>query len=148
MSNTRKATVTPSKTASGSRKAAKPKPPPPDLDTLLGEDDRAEDVVPLCLRGNLLARWHDLKAQYDAGPGDDDQAMMHERAAKRKIADQMAQVEAEMRAGTVAFRLRALPRKRLQGMSDDETTWHELLQAHPPRKDKNGKVVKIGRAHV
>jgi hypothetical protein len=132
MSNTRKTT--------GARAAKAPPPPPPDLDTLLGEDTRAERVVPLCLRGHLLAEWDQLKELYDAGPGVDEKAMLTDRAAKRKVAEQMAAVEAQMRAGTVAFRLRALPRRRTPAVRKEQVVWLELLAAHPPRKDPAGKV--------
>lgn len=133
MSNTRKAAP---------RKAApkKAEPATVDLDTLLGEDARPEKVVPICLRGHLQAEWDQLKAKYDAGPGEDDQAMMTERAAKRRVADEMARVEAEMRAGTVEFRLRALPRRRTPGMPKATLVWQELVEKHPPRKDAAGKV--------
>lgn len=129
MSNTRKATG-----------AAKTAPATVDLDTLLGEDTRPEKIVPICLRGHLQAEWDQLNAQYQAGPGDDDRAMMTERAAKRRVADEMARVEAEMRAGTVQFRLRALPRRRTPGMPKTQLVWQELVEKHPPRKDANGKV--------
>lgn len=132
MSNTRKTTA--------KRAAAKKAPPKMDIGVLLGEDTRPEKVVPICLRGHLQAEWDRLKAQYDAGPGEDDQAMLTDRAAKRRVAEQMANVEAEMRAGTVEFRLRALPRRRTPGMPAEQPVWQELVAKHPPRKDEQGKV--------
>lgn len=132
MSNTRKTTGA---RASRANKA----PAVPDLATLLGEDTRPEKVVPICLRGHLQAEWDRLKAQYDAGPGDDDQAMMTERAAKQRVAGQMAEVEREMRAGTVEFRLRALPRRRTPGMDKGQLVWQELVEKHPPRRLPDGK---------
>lgn len=117
----------------------KAQPAPPSLDDLLGEDGRPEKVVPICLRGHLQAEWDRLKEEHDAGPGEDDQAMMAERAAKQRVADQMAKVEAEMRAGTVEFRIRALPRRRTPGMAKDQVVWQELFAAHPPRKDKDNQ---------
>lgn len=133
MSNTRRVT--------GTRKAAPADETPAtvDLDTLLGEDTRPEKIVPVCLRGHLQAEWDQLKARYDAGPGEDDRAMLSERATKRRVADEMARVEAEMRAGTVEFRLRALPRRRTPGMPKEQLVWQELVDKHPPRKDANGK---------
>lgn len=132
MSNTRKATGTPSRT--------KKTEAPVDLDTLLGEGTRPEKVVPICLLGHLQAEWDSLKAEFDAGPGPDDQAMMHERARKRKVAERMAEVEAKMRNGTVHFRLRALPRRRTPDMPPEQVVWRELVEAHPPRKDSDGRV--------
>lgn len=129
MSNTRKAT--------GAKKAT---PPKPSLDALLGEESRPEKVVPICLRGHLQAEWDRLKAEYDAGPGDEDRAMLTDRAAKRKVAEQMAEVEAQMRAGTVEFRLRALPRRRTATTPKDQVVWSELVDRHPPRKTADGKV--------
>lgn len=136
MSNTRKATGTRAR-----KTATATEPPVVDLDALLDEEPKLpEDVVSVCLRGDLLAEWNRLKALFDAGPGEDDRAMLSERAAKRRIADQMADVEQQMRAGTVAFRLRALPRVRRPGMPAEQLVWNELLEAHPPRKDDKGKV--------
>lgn len=112
----------------------------PDVASLLAEDGRPEDVVPICLRGHLQADWSRLKAQHDASPSDDDEAMMAERATKRRIAEQMREVEEQMRAGTVEFRLRALPRRRTPSTPTGQLTWHELVQEHPPRKDSNGKL--------
>lgn len=131
MSNTRKAT--------GAR-ATKTQPATVDLDKLLGEDTRPEKIVPICLRGHLQAEWDQLSAQYQAGPGEDDKALLAERAAKRRVAEEMARVEAEMRAGTVEFRLRALPRRRTPGMPKTQLVWQELVEKHPPRKDSAGKV--------
>jgi hypothetical protein len=134
MSNTRKTTRKPPATPPAAPPAVE------DLDALLGEDSRPERVVNLCLRGHLQAEWDQLKAQYDAGPGDDDQAMMHERARKQRIAEQLGDIERRMRAGTIRVRLRALPRRRVPGMPAEQVVWEELLASHPPRKDGHGKV--------
>lgn len=139
MSNTRK--TTPRKATTGRAKKATPAgAKKPSLDVLLGEEHRPERVVAICLRGHLQAEWDRLKAEYDAGPGDEDQAMLHDRAAKRRVAEQMAEVEAQMRAGTVEFRLRALPRRRTPGMAKDTVVWGELVERHPPRKTADGRV--------
>lgn len=134
MSNTRK--------AAGAKATSADKAPPEAVDfaTLLGEDTRPEKLVPLCLRGNLQAEWDRLKELYDAGPTADDKAMMVDRAAKRRVAEQLAEVEAKMRAGTVQFRLRALPRRRTPDTPKDQTVWQELVEKHPPRLDAKGKV--------
>lgn len=112
----------------------------PDIAALLGEKRRPEKTVPICLRGHLRPEWERLKAAFEAAPDDDHEAMMHERAAKRRLADQMATIEEEMRAGTVEFRIRALPRRRTPGMPADQVVWHELVERHPPRRDASGKV--------
>lgn len=120
----------------------KPAPKKPTLDELLAlpaEQSRPETVVSLCLRGDLRAEWDRLKAEFDSGPADDEPSTMAVRAAKRRIADQLKQVEDEMRAATVQFRLRALPRKRLPGMAKEQVTWHELVERHPPRTGPDGK---------
>ncbi|HEX6686693.1 MAG TPA: hypothetical protein VF062_28225 [Candidatus Limnocylindrales bacterium] len=125
---------------SNARKATGAKAPAPlDIAALLGEDGRPERTVHLCLRGHLQAQWDVLQAHWAAAPGDDEQALMVERARKRRIAEEMAAVEAEMRAGTVPFRLRALPRRRTPGMPADQVVWHELIEKHPPRRDDKGK---------
>lgn len=126
--------------ASGSRKTAEPETD--DFDAILDEEDRPEDVVSLCLRGNLVAQWRQLKEQFDTMPGDEDKAMAHERATKRRLAEQMEDLRQRMLAGTVQFRLRALPRKRTPDMAADQPVWHELVEAHPPRLDAKGKVIK------
>lgn len=113
--------------------------PPVDIATLLAEDTRPEKVVPICLRGHLQAQWDELKAEFDALPDGDEQALMAERGRKRRLAEQMEELRQEMAAGTVHFRLRALPRRRTPGMAKDAVVWHELVEQHPPRKGKDGK---------
>lgn len=121
---------------SNTRKLREPKM---DVAALLAEDTRPETVVPICLRGHLQAEWDELQQQLNAMPGDDDRALMSERAAKRRVAERMEELRREMAAGTIPFRLRALRRRRTADTPRGEAVWHELIEKHPPRKDKDGK---------
>lgn len=120
-------------------KKAKSKPTLDELLALPADETRPEKIVALCLRGDLRAEWDRLRAQLDTAPADDEPSTMAARASKRRIADQLKQVEDEMRAATVEFRLRALPRKRLPGMRPGQVVWHELVERHPPRTGADGK---------
>jgi hypothetical protein len=106
---------------------------------LPAEQTLPETIVPVCLRGDLRAEWERLRAEFAAAPADDEQSTMAARAAKRRLADQIRQVEEQMRDATVQVRLRALPRKRYPYVRADQVTWHELIERHPPRKTPDGK---------
>lgn len=121
-------------------KKAKSKPTLDELLALPADETRPEKIVALCLRGDLRAEWDRLRAQLDTAPADDEPSTMAARASKRRIAEQLAAIEDEMRAATVEFRLRALPRKRLPGMRPGQVVWHELVERHPPRTGADGKL--------
>ena len=120
-------------------KKGKSKPTLDELLALPADETRPEKIVALCLRGDLRAEWDRLRAQLDTAPADDEPSTMAARASKRRIAEQLAAIEDEMRAATVEFRLRALPRKRLPGMRPGQVVWHELVERHPPRTGADGK---------
>lgn len=90
-----------------------------------------ERTVDICLRGDLQAEWEDLHrqlAELDARQSAADTRL--NSGAKREqeqIAARIEALEAEMRAETIVFRLRALGKK----------AWGALLKEHPPRKSND-----------
>jgi hypothetical protein len=86
--------------------------------------------VPLCLRGDLIAAWQDLDRRFNQAneaPDEDTLASATSEEA-RDLAQQMADLEEQMRAATRTFRLQGLPGSK----------WRELLKAHPPREGDTG----------
>lgn len=88
----------------------------------------AERTVPLCLRGDLVAEFEDLDRQLEQArrSAGDSLAAGSDVVV---ISQQLEALRAQMQAATKTFRLRALPRRQ----------WRELVAAHPPRRDDNGK---------
>lgn len=94
-----------------------------DLKTLLTEARLPERTVPICLRGDLVAELEEIERQLEdvnrrpadslAGTG------------SGELIDRIEALQDEMRASTVTFRLRALPKPQ----------WRALLAEHPPRRD-------------
>lgn len=84
-------------------------------------------AVPICLRGDLVAEWQDLERRFKQAQAtaDDDTLASKNSAEAIELAQQMADLEKQMRAATRTFRLQGLPRSK----------WRELLKAHPPRED-------------
>lgn len=79
-----------------------------------------EKVVPLCLRGDLAAQVDELEAQLAQTRPSERMVPNPERVA---LAQQIEALQDEMKASTVAFRLRALPRREFRA----------LTKEHPPR---------------
>lgn len=107
------------------RKTAAPKP---NFAALLANARLPEGTIELCMRPDLLADFEALDRQLveladkpNPKMGDDG------RAALRK---EIEALEAEMRANTYPFRLRALP----------TPAFRALMAAHPPRRDAEGKI--------
>jgi hypothetical protein len=103
----------------------------PDVHALLGEAQRPERTVRLCLRGDLQVAWDEAKAEFDRLSADNLAGRLTDGAARRKAAEAMAAVETQMRDATVEFRLRALPRQQ----------WRKLMAEHPYRTGEDGKVL-------
>ena len=89
----------------------------------------AETVVPVCTRGDLVAEFGQLDMQL--------QQVLAERAGDPRLAgtasdlpERLAALREQIEAATVAFRLRALPRR----------AWQRLIDAHPPRQSADGVV--------
>lgn len=95
-----------------------------DIEQIIAGAKRPETTVPLCMRGDLQAEWEQLDRDFDAA----DKSITDEVTAGGspvqavKIAQQMAEVEREMRDSTVIFTMRGMPR----------TAWKSLAEAHPP----------------
>lgn len=101
MSNTRKPTA---------RKAAANKP---DVAAILESAKRAEKTVELCLRGDLVAQVEELDRQLRASNSTGGDRLVG-NVAGRKIAQQIAALQADMRDATIVVRLRAMPRREFQ----------------------------------
>lgn len=129
------------------RKAAKPASKP-DVHALLGQARPAERSIQVCLRGDLRAEWDDLKAQLDQSGGESLGGRLTDGAGRRRIAEQMVDLEEQMRAATVEFRIRALPRRRTTGMPPEQVVWHELINAHPARRDDKNEIIPVDRMGV
>lgn len=101
-----------------------------DVDAILTGARLPEDRVPVCTRSDLVVQWQRLGQELAA-------AKLKNAADPRlaggdtaDIVRQMEALRAEVEASTVEFVLRALPRKQ----------WHDLVEAHPPRKNDDGDV--------
>lgn len=93
---------------------------------MLAEAKLPERGVEICLRGDLVADHEALERRLEAA----ERASLHsmEGADVAQLADQIEQLQQEMREHTYTFRLRALPRHE----------YRALVQAHPPRREENG----------
>lgn len=108
----------------------------PDVDYkgLIRKSRRPERTVPICLRGDLVAEFEELDAKLAALTTDrpaDSRLNSGPVAEAKRIALAMADLQEQMRASTVTFRLRALKPSR----------WAELRAEHPPRQGEDGKVL-------
>lgn len=79
-----------------------------------------EDVVPVCLRGDLVADFESAERALKEAKGSD--SMEDERPV---LQDRLEALRAEMLDNTEDFRLRAVPRPAFRA----------LVAAHPPRRD-------------
>lgn len=100
-----------------------------DLKTMLAAAHLPERTVPVCLRGDLAAEHEELERRLDEANRRPAESLAGNGAGE--LADRLEELEAEMRAATVTFRLRALPKP----------VWRALLAAHPPRQDDDGNPI-------
>ena len=106
-----------------------------DTDAWIDSAQLAERTLPLCLRGDLVARFEELDRQReiaDEARGDS----LASGSPAREIAEQMEALRVQMRASTKMVVVRALPRKK----------WVALCEQHPPRRDDDGNVLVADRA--
>jgi hypothetical protein len=83
-----------------------------------------ETGVPLCLRGDLQVRHEELERELEeARDADRSDDSLSGGGRARKVAEQIRALEAEMRAHTHVFVLRALNRQ----------AFRDLVEKHPPR---------------
>ncbi len=104
-----------------------PRKKKPDTKAILAAAKPRERSVELCLRGDLMAQMQDLQRQLI-------QAQAQEQATgggsldggeAHAIAEQIRELEDEMRAHSIDVKFRALPRRK----------WRALIAEHPPRED-------------
>ncbi|GAA4439370.1 hypothetical protein [Phytohabitans houttuyneae] len=85
-----------------------------------------ERTVDICLRGDLQAEWEELERQLrEAFAREQGDKRLNSGGESRRLAQQIEALQGQMRADTLVFRMRALPRKK----------WTALQKDHPPRKD-------------
>jgi hypothetical protein len=96
---------------------------------LLAQARPAERTIRLCLRGDLQARFEELDRQLRRARETEPSSLAGSGAPA--IAAQIEALRGEMEQSSVTFRLRALPRRRYQA----------LTEAHPPRRDPDGKII-------
>lgn len=97
-----------------------------DLKAILGAAKLPERTVPICMRGDLVAEYETLERQLELVNRRPVDSLEGNGAGE--LVDRIEALQEEMRASTVTFRLRALPKPR----------WRALLAEHPPRKDDDG----------
>lgn len=93
----------------------------------------AEEIIPVCLAGDLLAEHHLLQRQLDDAEKDRTDSLAGDGAAE--LRDRMKALDAEIRENTFNFRLRAMPRP----------AWQRFVNDHPPRRDDAGEIVEDDR---
>lgn len=101
--------------------------PKPDFSTLLAAAQLPERSVPVCLRA-------DLAADHEAADRELEQLVRNPPSSlggdgRGELRDRIAALEAEMKASTYPFRLRALPKPKFRA----------LVAAHPPRRGDDGE---------
>ncbi|MFL6138799.1 MAG: hypothetical protein ACJ74O_13500 [Frankiaceae bacterium] len=94
-----------------------------DLDALLNEAALPTTTVPICLRGDLQARFELAERQLADGQRQGGSDSLASGADARRIAEQIEALSGEMTAATVTFTLRAMPRP----------DWRAFVAKHPPR---------------
>lgn len=84
---------------------------------------RPEKLVPLCLDASLRAEWEQAEAELVRARRDTNPQMLTGNADAARLAERVRELEDQMRAQTVHFRLRALPR----------ADWARLVDENPKR---------------
>lgn len=96
-----------------------------DIDEFLEGLKLPETEVPICMRGDLQARFEELDRELESArrrPEDD--SLASSGTEVRRLASEIEALRAEMQEHVRVFLLRALPRK----------AWSDLAKEHPPRK--------------
>ncbi len=110
-----------------------------DIDTLLDQAKPLQQPVPICLRGDLVSEVERLNEelatvlQAEADARVSGAASLDTGSQGRQIAEQIEALREQMKASTITFMLRALPKQRFRAMIDE----------HPPRKDDDGGVLAL-----
>jgi hypothetical protein len=116
MSNTKKA-------------AAPPDPEPLDAEAILAQATLPTRVVGLCLRGELVSEHADNERQL-VDLADWAATSIADADPRRELADRQAELEAEMKAAEVPFRIQAIAAK----------AWSDLLAQHPGKPGTDEQV--------
>jgi hypothetical protein len=95
----------------------------PSIKELLQKAKRAERVVPVCLDMSLVAEFETLERELAEANRQPSTASLA-GDPKIKIARRIEAIRQQMRAASVDFRIRAMPR----------VAWTALVRKHPPRK--------------
>lgn len=95
------------------------------FDDLIGKARLPEGSVPVCLRGDLAARHEQLERDLAAAQDADNADSLAAGGQARKIAQEIEQLQDEMREHTHDFVFRGLPSRQ----------YRDLVEQHPPRKD-------------
>jgi hypothetical protein len=103
-------------------------PPKPDFAALLAGAKLPERTIEICLRADLVADFEELDRQLTALVEKPNPKMGDDGRFALRM--QLEGLEAEMKAATYPFRLRALPKPKFRAM----------IAEHPPRRDQNGDV--------
>lgn len=93
-----------------------------DIKSILKQAQRPSTVVEVCLRGDLAAEYEQLERALAKLPPNNKLGGDPER---RRITGEMERLRAEMREGTVPFRVQAL----------SDADFQALLEDHPPRRE-------------
>lgn len=80
-----------------------------DVRALIASAKRPERIVPVCLRGDLIAQLNHLEQQLRARRNPADRLVGDPEA--RALAEQIAALQEQMREATIEFTLRAIPRR-------------------------------------
>lgn len=97
------------------------------FDDLLAKTRLPEGSVPICLRGDLVARHEQLERDLAAAQNSDTAGSLAAGGQARKIAEEIEALERDMQEHTHDFVFRGLPAKQ----------YRDLVEAHPPRKDND-----------
>jgi hypothetical protein len=101
-----------------------------DIKSMLAGARLPERTVPVCLRGDLVAAYEELERQLEEATRTAGDSLAGSGAGD--LIDRMAALQDDMRAATVTFRLRALPKPK----------WRALLAEHPPRRDDDDRPIQ------
>ncbi len=105
----------------------------------LKQAQRARDIVPIYLFGDLRSEWKRVKSEFDQAKARD-VGMLQQSAQTKDLARQLEALETKMREHTIEVEMEALRRVRTPSTPDDAVVWVELVEEHPPRKDKEGRL--------
>lgn len=104
-----------------------------DFKTLLAGAKLPEQVVPLCLRGDLAAEVERLDAELEQLQKQPGTSLAGNGSGA--LVEQIEALQEQMREHTYSVRMRALPRAE----------WQALRAAHPPRVDADGEMLPEDR---